>query len=88
VRIVMSLGFMGQRNCYSTWHEGEGVVMHHPVKQVRPSYMDPEGSVDVFDMARRNEEGSHCCVAAGILPEEVDRYWKDYLESLRKRVRQ
>ena len=54
----------------------------NPRKGVRPAAMDPLNSVSVFDISRRNQFGGVYCVAAAVLPSEVDREWKNYLNHL------
>lgn len=43
---------------------------------------DPQNSVSLFDMNRKNVYGEMFCVAPDILSFEVDRYWDSYLKSL------
>ena len=50
-----------------------------PIKYVEPAYMDPTNSVDLFDYNRENDSGEMYCVAAAILPEQVDFYWEEYV---------
>jgi hypothetical protein len=50
-----------------------------PQKLVKPAYMDPTHSVDLFDSNRRNEFGGFFCVAAAISFDEVDSEWANYL---------
>lgn len=57
-------------------------------KLIKPSVSDPEKSVDLFDADRTNgglagrpqHEGMFC-VAAAILPQEVDEYWNEYIRT-------
>jgi hypothetical protein len=53
-----------------------------PMKIVRPSRMELDRTVDLFDGARKNRLGDDYCVMAAIQPEEVDRYWDLYLDYL------
>ncbi|NTU49427.1 MAG: hypothetical protein HGA87_00775 [Desulfobulbaceae bacterium] len=49
-------------------------------KLIKPSTIDPIGSVSLFDFDRVNDFGSMYCVAAHILMREVDEYWSQYVE--------
>ena len=49
-------------------------------KIVKPAYLDPEYSVDVFDADYRNEFGGLYCVAPAILSSQVDETWNEYVE--------
>lgn len=53
-----------------------------PKKIVHESAMDPVKSVDLFDGNRTNFYGGMYCVAAGILPSEVETYWQEYVQAL------
>ena len=46
---------------------------------IKPSISDHEGSVDLFDADTNNERGGLFCVAAAILPEQVEEYWEEYI---------
>ena len=50
-----------------------------PTPLVRPAYLDPEHSVDLFDANRLNDDDEMYCVAPAILPAQVDQYWELYV---------
>ena len=54
-------------------------------KLVRPAHSDPDHSVDVFDRTRENALGFPHCVAAGILPSQVDEHWSRYIAGITAR---
>lgn len=49
-------------------------------KVIKPAYMDPKNSVDLFDGDRLNQWGTMYCIAPAILSSEVAEYWKEYVE--------
>jgi hypothetical protein len=51
-------------------------------KGVKPAYQDPDNSVDLFDIDRKNEFGEMYCVAPAILEREVDQCWKNYVQDV------
>ncbi len=48
-------------------------------KRIRPAYEDSINSVDLFDIHRSNESNEMFCVAAAILPSQVDYEWENYV---------
>ena len=55
------------------------------VKMVRPAHADPVNSVDLFDRTREGYFGGAYCVAAAILPSEVDEHWSRYIAGITAR---
>lgn len=49
-------------------------------KFVKPSLLDTEHYVDLFDADRTNKYGDMLCVAPAILPEQADEYWNNYVK--------
>lgn len=50
-------------------------------KVIKPAFMDPRNSVDLFDADRRNEFGEMFCVAPAILLHEVKEQWELYCKA-------
>lgn len=48
---------------------------------IRSSLEDAEFSVDLFDIDELNEFGEPLCVAAAILPEQVELFWSFHTRS-------
>lgn len=53
--------------------------------RVEPAHEDPENSVDLFDAKRRNENGELFCVAAAILPSQIEKEWSNYVQAVYER---
>ena len=55
-----------------------------PKKGIRFSHNDPENSISLFDLNRINDFGELYCVQPDIIEEQVDYFWKLYLEELER----
>jgi hypothetical protein len=53
-----------------------------PKKVVRPATEDQINSVSLFDANSKNRWGEMLCVAAAILPRQVDEHWNAYLAGI------
>ena len=53
-------------------------------KDVRISINDPNNSISLFDLNRKNIYGEDYCVAPDILEKQIDEYWDRYMQQLRE----
>ena len=54
-------------------------------KLVKRSYMDSRNSVDLFDADRKNSIGDMYCVSPAILLHQIDKEWKRYIDSQKRK---
>lgn len=71
---------------YRETHHYTEALIKNAKQGVRISVNNPENSVSLFDLNRKNDFGELYCVAPDILESQVEEFWSEYIHQLTEKA--